>query len=121
MKNNHYDKSYLEYCKYNGWPVTLSHSQALAIINDHGHTLFGVKFIKSDGTVRSMTCKLHAFNKAIEANKTGRRQKPNSDKYKVKVFDMNASTDDGKGDFRTINVRTLFELSINGETYAVKG
>lgn len=94
--------------------MKLNHSQVLFMIQNHGQSIFGVKFIKSDFTVRSMSCKLHAHNKAIEANKTGRHQSPNKDEYMIRVFDMI------KKEFRTINVRTIFEFSINGETYKVE-
>jgi hypothetical protein len=97
----------------------ISHTHALKMIKTHGQTVFGVKFIKTDKSIRSMACKLHATNKAEEANQTGFHPSPNHDPYKVKVWDMNKPVEDGKGAFRTINVRRLFELSINGETFEV--
>lgn len=101
--------------------MKISHHQALSMILHHGQTLFGVKFVKEDGSIRAMSCKRHASNKAEEVNKTGRKQGRgrNFDPYKIKVWDMNKQTEDGKGAFRTINVRTLLELSIDGETFEI--
>ncbi len=100
--------------------LTITSEQALRLIKQHGQTLFGVKFIKENGELRSMSCKLHATQKAIEANKTGRRQTPNRNQYMIKVWDMNKVGENSKGAFRTINVRSLFELSIDGIFYKVE-
>lgn len=95
--------------------MIITHSKALEIIREHGQRFFSVRFIKQDGTARNMTCKLHAHNKAVEANQTGRKQSKNKDLTKVRVFDM------VKKSFRTINVGTLTNLKIDGIEYEIKG
>lgn len=99
--------------------MKISTHQALQLVKIHGHTVFGVKFVKADGSIRTMACKLHAHNKAVEANKTGRKQGPNSDPYMVKVWDMNKSGENGKGAFRTVNFHNLLELTISNQTFEI--
>lgn len=99
--------------------MKISSHQALQLIRIHGHTVFGVKFHKADGELRSMACRLHAAKQAVKANKTGRKQAPNQDPYMVKVWDMNVKGADNKGAFRTVNVRNLTELTISNQTWEV--
>ena len=99
---------------------TITHRQALQMIRLHGGTIFGVKYFKKDGELRTMACKLHASKRAEAANKTGRKQGPNKDPFMVKVLDMNAKDRDGNpGAFRTINVATLIELKIGQTEFKV--
>lgn len=101
-------------------------AEALEMIQDQDGRVFGVEFIKkTDGSLRKMSCRRHAVDKAIEKNKTGRKQGPNADPYMVKVWDMNKVEDPenpeaSKGAFRTINVHTLQTLSINGVKFQVE-
>jgi hypothetical protein len=99
--------------------MKISSQQALQLVNVHGHTVFGVKFVKADGTIRAMACRLHASQKAVEKNKTGRKQSPNSDPYMVKVWDMNKPDENGKGAFRTVNFNNLLEITISNRTFEV--
>jgi len=98
--------------------------EALKMIQDQDGRVFGVEFEKKDGSIRPMSCRRHAATKAVEKNKTGRKQGPNQNPYMVKVWDMNKVEDPdnpeaSKGAFRTINVETLNHLSINGVKFLI--
>lgn len=102
----------------------ISQTQALQKILDQGQELFSLCFIKADGTKREMTCKRHAHKKAVEKNKTGRKNAPNRDPFMVKVWDMNKvenpdKPEESKGAFRTVNVNKLVWLKIGGITYEI--
>lgn len=99
--------------------MKISSQQALQLVQIHGHTVFGVKYVKADGSIRAMSCRLHAAKQAVKANKTGRKQSPNSDPYMVKVWDMNKLGENGKGAFRTVNFHNLLELTISNKTWEV--
>jgi hypothetical protein len=99
--------------------MIINKEKALNLIQKHGETIFGVKFIKENGELRSMSCRLHATNKAIEANRTGRKNSPNRDRFKVRVYDMGIKTEEGQGAFRTISVDRLLSLTIAGENYRI--
>ena len=99
--------------------MVISKQVALLKIKNAGSSIFGVEFTKADGTLRKMGCRLHCSTKAIEANQTGRRNAPNKDAYKVKVYDMGVETENGQGAFRTIPVDSLHVLRIGGEVFDV--
>jgi hypothetical protein len=102
----------------------ISTTQARNMILSQGQELFSLCFIKADRTRREMTCKRHAHKKAVEKNKTGRKQAPNRDPFMVKVWDMNKvenpdKPEETKGAFRTVNVHNLVWLKIGGTTYEI--
>lgn len=89
--------------------------------------LFGVTFIKIDGSERKMTCRFGASNVAEEVNKTGQKvpysQLQNEMRSgSFRVLDVNKLDEDQRpkpGAFRKINIKTLIELRTNGKTYQV--
>lgn len=73
-----------------------------AIFNTNGK-IFNVKFVKKDGTLRSMTCR-----REVKKGVTGVGMKYDPAKYNlITVYDMQ------KG-FRMVNASTIKEVTING-------
>lgn len=73
-----------------------------AIYNTNGK-IFNVKFVKKDGTLRSMTCR-----REVKKGVTGAGMKYNPADYNlITVYDMQ------KG-FRMVNASTIKEVTING-------
>lgn len=70
--------------------------------------IFNVKFIKADGSLRSMNCRFGVKPKT--PSKTGKRYNPESHDL-VCVFDM-----DARG-YRTFNYDRLISVKSNGVTY----
>lgn len=87
---------------------TISKKDAYNRILDTNGVIFGVKFIKKDGSVRKMSCRT-GVHKYVTG--TGLRYKPLL-KGLVGVFDMNSS-------YRMVNLKTLQEVSFNGIRYRV--
>tara|TARA_R100001086_G_C11808439_1_gene250823 strand:- start:306 stop:581 length:276 start_codon:yes stop_codon:yes gene_type:complete len=73
------------------------------------NTIFGCTFIKKDGTIRDMTCRL-GVKKGL--NGRGLNFDP-VDKGLLPVYDM------ANGGFRMVNLSTLSELRIKGKTYTI--
>lgn len=73
--------------------------------------IFSARFVKKDGTVRDMVCRL-----GVKKGVTGVGMAYNPfDKNLVPVFDMQ------KNAFRMINMDTVQYLKVNGEMVYVKG
>ena len=87
---------------------TISKKEAYERMLNSNGVIFGAKFIKKDGTMRRMACRLGVY-KYITG--TGMRYKPLL-KGLIGVFDMNSS-------YRMVNLRTLQEVSFNGVRYRV--
>lgn len=103
--------------------TVIDRRRALEIIKSQGSSLFSVQFTKKDGSIRDMTCRLHCELRAQEANKTGKRRGPNQDENMVTVFDAQKENPDptmARGQFRTINVKTLISLHAGGVQYSVQ-
>lgn len=83
-------------------------SEAYERMLDSNGVIFGVKFIKKDGTLRSMSCRLKV-TKYVTGK--GMAYKPLL-KGLVGVFDMNSS-------YRMVNLRTLQEVTFNSVRYKV--
>jgi hypothetical protein len=73
--------------------------------------IFSARFVKKDGTVRDMVCRL-GVKKGV--NGTGMAYNP-FDRNLVPVFDMQ------KDAFRMINMETVMQLKLNGEVVYVGG
>jgi len=69
--------------------------------------IFSAVFIKKNGDVRTMTCRL----KVTKHLKGGELAYDAESRGLLPVFDMN------KQAYRTINVNTLVSLTINGQSY----
>lgn len=71
--------------------------------------VFGVSFVKKDGSLREMTCRL-GVTKHLHGGEDSTSHIP---KY-INVFDMN------KEAYRKINAETLKEIRFGGETYMLE-
>ena len=97
--------------------VKIGKVKALELIKKSDGKVFGVKFTKTDGSLREMCARLKV-KKNIKG--VGKRFDPNELGY-ITAFDMNAPDDrGGKGDYRHININTLQHLSIGGKEYEIK-
>ncbi len=79
--------------------------QTLEEIQTANNTIFSVEFIKKDGSVRTMTARLHV-KKGVKG--TGMAYNP-IEKGLLPVWDMQ------KKGFRMINLKTVTKLQIKGE------
>ena len=79
--------------------------ETLSEIQKANNTIFSVEFIKKDGSVRTMTARLHV-KKGVKG--TGMAYNP-IEKGLLPVWDMQ------KNGFRTINIKTVTKLQIKGE------
>jgi hypothetical protein len=88
----------------------ISVSDALNLIKENGHRIFGSQFIKrSDGSVRS-----GSFSIAVKKNTSGGGGRYNPKKYGLlRVYDM-------KRGYRTIPLDGMFSLNLNGDKYSIK-
>ncbi len=75
-----------------------------------GDRIFGVTFVKKDKSIRDMTCKL-GVKKHL---KGGELPYDPVEKGLLPVFDMQ------KGEYRTVNLKTLTEIRANGQVYKIK-
>ena len=85
------------------------------IIELVGHRLFKVAFIKKDGTLREMTCRL-----AVKAHCGNGEQTADENKYLV-VFDMKSakgkSIEERKRCYRNVNLDTIQYIKYAGERH----
>ena len=79
--------------------------ETLSEIQKAENTIFSVEFIKKDGSVRTMTARLHV-KKGVKG--TGMAYNP-IEKGLLPVWDMQ------KNGFRMINLKTVTKLQIKGE------
>jgi len=71
--------------------------------------IFSVEFIKKDESIRKMNCRL-GVRKGITGK--GMKYSPEA-KRLITVFDMQ------KKEYRLVNMKTMFRLHINKETYNI--
>jgi len=79
--------------------------ETLSEIQKANNTIFSVEFIKKDGSVRTMSARLHV-KKGVKG--TGMAYNP-IEKGLLPVWDMQ------KNGFRMINLKTVTKLQIKGE------
>jgi hypothetical protein len=72
-----------------------------------GSKIFSVTFVKKDGTLREMTCRV-GVTKHLKGGEL--KYSPESLNY-LTVFDMKAQ------DYRTININTLKKIKVDGVEY----
>lgn len=90
--------------------ITINRSKLLKLITDTNGKFFTVDFTKLDGTLRTMTCRLGVKSKL----KGGvNRVEALNNPYKV-VYEPN------KGEYRTINLSTVFRVKTGGQYYTVE-
>lgn len=93
--------------------MNISKATARDLIKGSQGKFLNVQFIKKDGTARSLTGRMGVY-KSPNAPLTGEGLKFNPDDYGlVTIFDTQA-----KG-YRMVNINTLEQLTLEGETYTV--
>lgn len=90
---------------------TIDRSKLEGLILKEKNKIFRCIFIKKDGTVRKMVCRL-GVKKGLKG--TGKPISSIKNSY-MTVFDMQ------KDDYRVINLATLINIQIGGIGYNVKG
>ena len=84
--------------------------EILNLLKDNKNLIFSVVFLKKNGELRPMTCKL-----GVKKHLKGGRLKYNpKERNNLIVFDMQ------KEDYRTINLDTLMSINMKGVEYNVK-
>jgi len=90
----------------------INENKAKEIIMATGGSIFSVQFVKKDGTIRDMTCRLHV-KKYLKTGKPSTTA--HIPKY-ITVFEM-------KGEagpvYRNINIKTLLTMKAGGTQYCV--
>lgn len=89
--------------------ITTTKLEAYSKMACSNGSMFTVKFIKKDGTIRVMNCRT-GVKKYL---KGGELKYTPIEKLLFSVFDMQ------KKEYRMINLKTLFELKINKVIYEV--
>lgn len=88
----------------------ISKLQARDLIRASGGKIFTARNIKKDGTSRALNGRINV-SKGVK----GVGMKYNPEDYSlITIFDMQ------KNEFRTLNLETLYSLTINHESYEVK-
>lgn len=89
--------------------MKITKKEALKKIRQSNGKLFGVTFIKKNGSLRDMNCRL-----GVQKGVKGVGMSYNPSEYNlICVFDVK------KDSFRMINLKTITRLSISGQTYEV--
>jgi len=88
--------------------ITIENAEKL--IKSTNGTIFAVTFVKKDGTVRDMNCRL-----GVTKHLKGGEQAfdPNKEYDLLTVFDLQ------KKGYRMISLETLQKVTVNGQTFAV--
>ncbi len=89
---------------------TINRIQAQELINSTNGKIFSVTFMKKDGTIRDMTCRL-GVTKHL---KGGTLRFDPSERGLVTVFDL-----ESKG-YRMVNIETLISLNTKGRILKVR-
>lgn len=87
--------------------ITREHAEKL--IKSTNGAFFGVSFVKTDGTLRDMTCRL-----GVSKGVNGRGQA-----FAPSDYDLLTVYDVSKGAHRMIRLDTLRRVSVDGKTFAV--
>jgi hypothetical protein len=89
---------------------TINRLEAYLKIRETNGAIFTARFIKKDGTRRSINCRLGVYTKI-----TGKGMSYNPlQRLLLPVWDMQASG------YRNINLNTMYSLIINGTQYSVR-
>jgi hypothetical protein len=87
--------------------ITIEHAEKL--IKQTNGAFFGVTFVKADGTLRDMTCRL-----GVAKGLTGKGMA-----YDPKEHDLLTVWDTAKNAYRMIRLETLRRVSVDGEQFTV--
>jgi len=94
--------------------IEISRDEVLPTIRNNiklPQEVFWVWFVKKDGSVRAMSCSLHVFKHLKGGEKSW---KDEDFPHLLTVFDTKT-----KG-YRTVNLNTVFKLSVHHNTYIVR-
>lgn len=84
-------------------------TNAVKLIRSTKGKIFTVSFVKKDGTLRKMNCRL-GVTKHLKGGELA---------FDPKEYDLIPVFDLQKNAYRMINVETLVEVSVNGESFEV--
>lgn len=85
-------------------------NEAMTLINETKGKTFSARFVKKDGTLRDMNCRL-GVKKHLKGGKMAYDARS---RQLIPVFDMQ------KEAYRMINAKTLIEINANGKVYKIK-
>lgn len=93
--------------------MKISRQDAVKLIRSQGHKVFSVQFVKKDGSLRDMNCRLKVKSHWKTEDGSGRKYDP-ADYKLICVFDMQ------KEEYRSVNVETLRQVKAGGQVYTVE-
>lgn len=91
--------------------MKISKQKAISLIAQTNGQIFGVTFMKKDGTVRDMNCRL-GVKKHLKGGKLN---------YDPADYDLMTVFDIQKKEYRSIALNTLMTVSVGGEKFKIKG
>ena len=104
---------------------TIKRTEIVPRLNLTPNQIFGMTYIKADGTLRKATCRLHVQNPShCQAPGEGIREGESAFHAlwvngNIKYFDMTVDGDGGKGGYRTAKIERIETVSIGGHYYKV--
>ena len=104
---------------------TIRRNEIVPLLNRNSHLIFGMTYLKADGTYRKATCRLHVQNPShCQAPGEGTREGESAFHAlrvngNIKYFDMTVDGDGGKGGYRTAKIERIETVSIGGHYYKV--
>jgi hypothetical protein len=91
----------------------------LSIIKSAGATFLAVEFFKKDGTARTMQVQLPAIQKHLVGDAASDSAKQGVDTRKANHPELLPVFDVAKGAIRSINLDTLFAVTVRGTRFDV--
>lgn len=104
---------------------TIRRNEIVPRLNLMPNQIFGMTYIKADGTLRKATCRLHVQNPShCQAPGEGIREGESAFhalrvNNNIKYFDLTVDGDGGKGGYRTAKLERIETVSIGGHYYKV--
>jgi len=89
--------------------MTITKNEAKEKIYNSNGSIFSVSFVKKDGTIRNMNCRLNV-KKYLRGGKLA---------YNPKEYDLISCFDMQKNSYRMINCHQLLMLKISGYKYKI--
>lgn len=88
-------------------------------IEKAGHNIFGVTFVKADGSIRRMTARLHVANPKNQPAPQGivDRAAQDAESGTMTVYDMNKRINGKQGAYRRFRLESVKEVQISGEKF----
>ena len=101
---------------------TIKRSEVYSVLQKNANLIFGMEYIKADGSLRKATCRLHVNDPkyANKPNGNGLTAESAYQEYNnIKYFDCNVEGNGGKGGYRTAKIDRIQKLKIKGVEYKV--